>query len=105
MVSQNRAFLLLISRRIKEKLRSGEMSVSGDNWPIFLYHGYNYEPEDPWNGLFRSAVLVLVSRILSASNPEDSPPYLRLINTYSHPRVRSTKNLKLRDLVMLVSTA
>jgi hypothetical protein len=54
-------FLFLIPRRIKEKLCSGEMLVSGDNWPIFLYHGYNYDPKDPWNGLFRSSLLVSVS--------------------------------------------
>lgn len=46
--------------RVKEKLRSGEMAVSGDQWPHFLYHGYNYDSEDPWNGLFRSAILVFV---------------------------------------------
>lgn len=47
--------------RTKEKLRNGEMAVSGDQWPIFLYHGYNYDAEDPWNGLFRGAILVSVS--------------------------------------------
>ena len=36
------------------------MMVSGDQWPIFLYHGYAYDSEDPWNGLFRSAILVSV---------------------------------------------
>jgi hypothetical protein len=36
------------------------MVVSGDQWPIFVYHGYNYDPEDPWNGLFRSILLVSV---------------------------------------------
>lgn len=46
--------------RVKEKLRSGEMAVSGYQWPQFLYHGYNYDSEDPWNGLFRSAILVFV---------------------------------------------
>jgi hypothetical protein len=46
---------------IKERLRSGEMAVCGDQWPIFLYDGYSYDPEDPWNGLFRSALLVSVS--------------------------------------------
>jgi hypothetical protein len=52
--------VLLIVFRIKEKLRSGEMVVSGDQWPIFLYHGYSYDPDDPWNGLFRCGLLVKV---------------------------------------------
>jgi hypothetical protein len=47
--------------RTKEKLRSGELAVPGDQWPIFLYYGYIYDPEDPWNGLFRSSLLVSVS--------------------------------------------
>src|SRR5262245_10912847 len=55
----------LTSFRTKEKLRSGEMAVSGDQWPIFLYQGYNYDPEDPWNGLFRSTLLVYVISKLS----------------------------------------
>jgi len=46
--------------RIKEKLRSGELTTSGDEWPVFLYHGYSCDPNDPWNGLFRSALLVKV---------------------------------------------
>ena len=36
------------------------MAVAGDQWPIFLYNGYTYDPEDPWNGLFRSIILVSV---------------------------------------------
>jgi hypothetical protein len=36
------------------------MALSGDHWPIFLYHDYNYDPEDPWNGLFRNILLVKV---------------------------------------------
>jgi hypothetical protein len=51
----------LIVCRIKEKLRSGEMAVAGDQWPIFLYQGYVYDPEDPWNGLSQSSLLVSVS--------------------------------------------
>jgi hypothetical protein len=49
---------------LKEKLKSGEMIVPGDQWPIFLYRGYNYDPDDPWDGLFRSALLVSVSSFL-----------------------------------------
>jgi hypothetical protein len=52
---------LLTLPRMKDKLRSGEMVVSRDQWPIFLYHGCVYDPEDPWNGLFRSSLLVSVS--------------------------------------------
>jgi hypothetical protein len=55
--------------RIKEKLRSGEMAVSGDQWPTFLYHGYNYDSDDPWNGLFRSILLVSVRSRASQTSP------------------------------------
>ncbi|KAG6912949.1 hypothetical protein DXG01_010872, partial [Tephrocybe rancida] len=43
---------------VKQKLRCGEQLVSGDEWPVFIYHGYTYDPEDPWNGAFRSQLLV-----------------------------------------------
>ncbi|KAF8956821.1 hypothetical protein BDZ97DRAFT_1763403 [Flammula alnicola] len=43
---------------IKEKLRTGEFSVSGDQWPIFLYGSYKYDDENPWQGLLQSAILV-----------------------------------------------
>jgi hypothetical protein len=36
------------------------MLIPGDQWPIFLYAGYTYDPEDPWKGLFRSRLLVSV---------------------------------------------
>jgi hypothetical protein len=56
-----------VAHRTKEKLRNGELAVTGDQWPVFLYHGYHYNEEDPWNGLFRSSLLVTVSpHLLSA---------------------------------------
>jgi hypothetical protein len=51
--------------RVKEKLRSGELAVTGDQWPIFLYASSKYDLNDPWNGLLRSALLVSVSYTLS----------------------------------------
>ncbi|KIJ59450.1 hypothetical protein HYDPIDRAFT_33141 [Hydnomerulius pinastri MD-312] len=36
---------------IRTKLVSCQMQVSGNQWPIFLYANYNYNQEDPWNGL------------------------------------------------------
>ena len=48
----------------KEKLRSGEMEVPGDQWPVFLYANCQYDAEDAWKGLFRSTFLVSVSYFL-----------------------------------------
>ena len=48
---------------VKQQLRSGEVHVRGDQWPIFLYAGLTYHPDDPWNGLFRNQLLVIVSNI------------------------------------------
>ncbi|KAG1875856.1 hypothetical protein C8R48DRAFT_768711 [Suillus tomentosus] len=52
----------------KESLKSGETAVRGDQWPIFLYAGYVYNPEDPWKGLLRSDILVYVRFSLSSSS-------------------------------------
>jgi hypothetical protein len=54
-------FMLAFCTRIKDKLRSGELIVPGDQWPIFLYAEQIFDREDPWKGLFRSALLVSVS--------------------------------------------
>lgn len=35
--------------------------LSGDLWPRFLYRYFEYNPEDPWEGLLRSSLLVMVS--------------------------------------------
>jgi len=34
------------------------MMVPGDQWPAFLYVGLDYDPEDPWKGLFKNQILV-----------------------------------------------
>ena len=57
--SQTRCNALVIVS-IKEKLCNNEMIVTGDQWLMFLYHGYNYDQDDPWNGLFQSSILVSV---------------------------------------------
>jgi hypothetical protein len=56
----------LTVHRVKEQLRSGTLLVSGDQWPIFLFQGYRYDADDPWNGLLRSSLLVSV-RLASLS--------------------------------------
>jgi hypothetical protein len=42
----------------KENLRNGEIIISGDQLPLFIYQGYYCDLEDPWNGLFSSSLLV-----------------------------------------------
>ncbi|KAJ3534492.1 hypothetical protein NMY22_g6900 [Coprinellus aureogranulatus] len=43
---------------IRKELRSGEITVSGESWPIFLYREHKFNPEDPWDGLFQGKLLV-----------------------------------------------
>lgn len=65
------SFLLLF--RVKSGLLSGELVISGDMWPRFLYQNFEYNPEEPWEGLFRSGLLVRVSGFLSF--PVDNSAY------------------------------
>ncbi|KAJ3540108.1 hypothetical protein NMY22_g4446 [Coprinellus aureogranulatus] len=44
--------------KIRRDLASGHLVPSGDLWPRFLYRGYQYNPDDPWDGLLRSSILV-----------------------------------------------
>jgi len=53
-----------IVSRTRTKLVNGEIQVAGDQWPVFLYADYSYDPEDPWNGLLRSGLLVAVRSLL-----------------------------------------
>jgi hypothetical protein len=62
---------VLIVFRVKEKLRSGELTITGDEWPLFLYHDYVFDPEDPWNGLFYSSILVKVCDMFLFVMPSD----------------------------------
>ncbi|KAF8222061.1 hypothetical protein L208DRAFT_1324455, partial [Tricholoma matsutake] len=41
-----------------EKLSSGEMPVRSDQWPMLVYTDQEYDPKNPWEGLFRSRILV-----------------------------------------------
>jgi len=43
------------------KLASGELVVCGDQWQMLVYTNQEYDSEDPWNGLFRSQLLIWVS--------------------------------------------
>jgi len=49
------------------KLASRELIVHGNQWPMLVYANQEYDPEDPWNGLFRSQLLIWVSFIHSCA--------------------------------------
>ena len=53
--------VLIFDPRIKHQLRNKELTVSGSHWPIFLYQNERFSQDDPWQGLFRSKILVSVS--------------------------------------------
>ncbi|KAL4066815.1 hypothetical protein J3A83DRAFT_4360117 [Scleroderma citrinum] len=42
------------------KLTNGKIQVARDQWPVFLYVNYMYDPEYPWNSLPCSGLLILV---------------------------------------------
>jgi hypothetical protein len=46
--------------RLREKLKNNEIAVAGDEWPLLLYADCKYDPEEPWDGLFRNKLLVWV---------------------------------------------
>jgi len=89
--------------RVKEKLKSGERLVPGDEWPIFLYDRYTYDSEDPWNGAFRSSLLVKVRKLPILRNVWNRRYHFQPTSTYLLRQVRLTRNPKLLDLVMLAS--
>ncbi|KJA19648.1 hypothetical protein HYPSUDRAFT_143474 [Hypholoma sublateritium FD-334 SS-4] len=45
---------------IKQKIKSGKLSVSGDQWPIMLYASHTYDQNSPWKGLLRSSILIKI---------------------------------------------
>ncbi|TEB17635.1 hypothetical protein FA13DRAFT_1720561 [Coprinellus micaceus] len=48
------------NEKIRRDLKSGQLVPLGDLWPRFIYQGYQYDPENPWDGLLHSAILVNV---------------------------------------------
>ncbi|KAG1759840.1 hypothetical protein EDD22DRAFT_122171 [Suillus occidentalis] len=70
----------------KERLRSGELWVCGDQWPNFVYANYTYDPEDPWLGLLRSRLLVYAYKhvFTSPSSVEREPKATRSGNARLH---------------------
>lgn len=95
---------LVLFVSVKDKLKSGEMMVAGDEWPVFLYEAYRYDPEDPWKGLFRSSLLVTVCTLNMNAYHSYQLIFARLSSISSHRRVQFIRNLVPPALEMLAFT-
>ena len=45
---------------MRAKLSGGEIVVHGDQWPMLVYANQEYDPDEPWEALFRNQLLVQV---------------------------------------------
>ncbi|KAG1803219.1 hypothetical protein EV424DRAFT_1331093 [Suillus variegatus] len=82
-----------LNTAIKLGLKSGETAVRGDQWPIFLYAGYEYDPEDPWKGLLKSDILICGFKhvFTSPSSVDKEPKATHSGNAYLHGMKSVTK--------------
>ncbi|KAG2058510.1 hypothetical protein BDR06DRAFT_980373 [Suillus hirtellus] len=59
----------------KQSLKSSETAICGDQWPMFLYAGYRYDPEDPWKGLLQSEILIFgFKHVFTSPSSVDKEP-------------------------------
>ncbi|PSS05514.1 hypothetical protein PHLCEN_2v3796 [Hermanssonia centrifuga] len=76
----------------KEQLRLGEIQLSGEQWSHFLYQNYTFNPANPWEGLFRSELLVNGYKFIftSPSSVENEPKATRSGNARIHDMKKVT---------------
>ncbi|KAG2130522.1 hypothetical protein BD769DRAFT_1627873 [Suillus cothurnatus] len=84
-----------LNAETKQSLKSSETVVRGDQWPMFLYAGYVYDPEDPWTGLLRSEILIFGFKhvFTSPSSVDKEPKATCSGNAYLHGMKSITKGL------------
>ena len=46
---------------MRHAFNNGDLQIRGVDMPTFLYKDYNYNPDDPEEGLFQGPFLVCVS--------------------------------------------
>ncbi|KAH6872022.1 hypothetical protein BKA70DRAFT_1130313 [Coprinopsis sp. MPI-PUGE-AT-0042] len=70
----------------RESLRTGTLIIAGDEWPVFLYKDYRCNPQDVWDGLFRSSLLVYAFKHIftSPSSVDREPRATRSGNARIH---------------------
>ncbi|KAM6493058.1 hypothetical protein JOM56_011192, partial [Amanita muscaria] len=79
-------------REIRAKLSTGEMAVRGDQWPLLVYAKQKFDSEEPWEGLFRSELLVWAYKHIftSPSSVEKEVKATRSGNACIHGMTRVT---------------
>ncbi|KAG1779479.1 hypothetical protein EV702DRAFT_1178547 [Suillus placidus] len=89
LVPRGQVVILPLSRNIK----AVKPQFAGDQWPMFLYAGYEYDPEDPWKGLLRGEILIFGFKhvFTSPSSVDREPKATRAGNAYLHSMKSVTK--------------
>ena len=97
---------VLRSYSVREGLKNDEITVAGDQWPLLVYANCAYDPEEPWEGLFRNKLLVWVLPFPSTSNIQstDTLTTSRPLSTSLRPRARLTLMRRQQGLGMLAFT-
>ncbi|KAH6890744.1 hypothetical protein BKA70DRAFT_1068276, partial [Coprinopsis sp. MPI-PUGE-AT-0042] len=74
------------NNEIRDALRSGSLIPAGDQWPLFLYRDFKFNPDDVWEGLFRSSLLVSAFKHIftSPSSVDREPRATRSGNARIH---------------------
>ncbi|KAH6903037.1 hypothetical protein BKA70DRAFT_1027076, partial [Coprinopsis sp. MPI-PUGE-AT-0042] len=85
----------------RERLRNGTLTVSGDQWPLFLWKDYIYSPSNVWDGLFRSTLLISAFKHIftSPSSVDREPRATRSGNA----RIHGMKNVTIASLAYVAT--
>ncbi|EGO04310.1 hypothetical protein SERLA73DRAFT_43921, partial [Serpula lacrymans var. lacrymans S7.3] len=79
---------------IQAKLKTGEIQVTSNQWPIFIYANFTYDYGNPWQGLLHSNLLVQAYKHISLlpSSVDSSTEFraTRSSNTCLHGMSRVT---------------
>ncbi|KAF8225591.1 hypothetical protein L208DRAFT_1305560, partial [Tricholoma matsutake] len=77
---------------VKAQLMCFQREAQHDQWPILLYKEHKYDPEDPWDGLLRSAILVSAYKYIftSPSSVEKEPKAMHSGNAHIHGMTQVT---------------
>ena len=81
---------VLISCSMREGLKNDEITVAGNQWPLLVYADCAYNPEEPWEGLFRNKLLVWVLTLISTFHSTDKPTTSRHSSIFLLPQARLT---------------